>query len=125
MSYGENVRLGPSTQAGYAGQQEAMRNLGPTNYPQEKLANANTPASIIEVQMGHLESRIDVVQKLAAVIENRLARVLRQADSPNVKNSVGNTPCTGVIMGDALAMQCERLQDVINYLNTTIERIEL
>lgn len=76
--------------------------------------------------MGHLESRIDVVLKLAAVIENRLARVLRQADSPSVnRGSVSPSPDTGVILGNTLAAQSERLQDAINYLNNTIERIEL
>jgi len=107
MSYGENVRIGPSSQAGLC------------SPPKEC-----TPASIIEVQMGHLESRIDVVVKLAAVMENRLARVLRQADSPPVNR--GNvSPDTGVILGNALAAQSERLQDAINYLNATLERIEL
>lgn len=114
MRYDEN-RIGQQM----AGQQEALRNLGPS--PKEC-----APASIIEVQMGHLESRVDVVLKLAAVLENRLARVLRQADSPPVnRGSVSPSPNTGVMLGDALAMQSERLQDAINYLNATIERIEL
>jgi len=108
MSYGENVRIGPSSQAGLCSP-----------------PNECAPASIIEVQMGHLESRVDVIVKLAAVMENRLARVLRQADSPPVNR--GNSPSqdTGVILGNALASQSERLQDAINYLNATLERIEL
>ena len=108
MSYGENVRIGPSTQASLAPPKECA------------------PASIIEVQMGHLESRVDVIVKLAAVMENRLARVLRQADSPPTKNR-DNSPSqdTGVILGNAIAAQTERLQDTINFLNATLERIEL
>lgn len=98
------------------------------SYPQASLAPPKecTPASIIDVQMGHLDSRIDVVLKLAAALEGKLGKVLRQVDSPPVnKGNLGSAPCTGVILGDALASQSERLQDAINYLSNTLERIEL
>lgn len=118
MSYEEQLR-------GMA----AMQNVGMLGQGQmsAKLANANKPLAVIDQQMLLLDERLELAVKMACDLENRLRRVMHTIpESPEVASDrVSSTPCTGVPLGDALAMQGDKLSGIIAILRSINERIEL
>jgi hypothetical protein len=82
------------------------------------------PTPIIEGQVKLLEERIDCALNAVCELEQRLQPALHTVPETAEKNS-GTAVSTGVPLGDALSLQCDRLVSIITRLRHIHSRIEL